>query len=234
MTYKALFLGSIGVVAETSELQREAFNIAFDRFGLDWNWDRDTYYGMLSRLGGQARIAAYAAERGQEVEARAIYATKQSAFQSLLRAKGVAARPGVKDLLKEATAQGLKRAFATSTSAVQVDAVLDGLKSDLPRRQFDFIGDRAMIAMPKPAADIYYKAMQSLDVAPQEVLVVEDTPESAEAALSAGLRVVGFPGCAARERAFPDGVPVVEFLTPMLLRSSPVAQPTIERMVAAE
>ncbi|MEM9855615.1 MAG: hypothetical protein AAF841_14385, partial [Pseudomonadota bacterium] len=53
-----------------------------------------------------------------------------------------------------------------------------------------------------------------------DVLCVEDTPESADAALRAGLNVVGFPGGAAYGRAFPDGVPVGEFLSPMILAGS--------------
>ena len=37
----AILFGSISTVADTSELQREAFNQAFAEHGLDWRWDRD-------------------------------------------------------------------------------------------------------------------------------------------------------------------------------------------------
>lgn len=48
----ALLFGSIGTIADTSELQREAFNAAFLRHGLDWSWDRATYRALLTTAGG--------------------------------------------------------------------------------------------------------------------------------------------------------------------------------------
>ena len=36
---RALLLGSIGVLAETSELQRRAYNTAFVAHGVDWHWN---------------------------------------------------------------------------------------------------------------------------------------------------------------------------------------------------
>ncbi len=39
MKPKAILLGSIGVVAETSDIQRRAYNTAFKEAGLDWVWE---------------------------------------------------------------------------------------------------------------------------------------------------------------------------------------------------
>jgi hypothetical protein len=38
---QTILFGSISTVADTSELQREAFNAAFAEHGLDWRWDPD-------------------------------------------------------------------------------------------------------------------------------------------------------------------------------------------------
>ncbi|MEC7496587.1 MAG: haloacid dehalogenase, partial [Pseudomonadota bacterium] len=35
---RALIFGSIGVLVETSELQRQAYNAAFAAHRLDWHW----------------------------------------------------------------------------------------------------------------------------------------------------------------------------------------------------
>ena len=35
---KSILFGSIGVLVESSEIQRKAFNEAFKEFGLDWYW----------------------------------------------------------------------------------------------------------------------------------------------------------------------------------------------------
>ena len=48
---KALLLGSIGVLAETSELQRRAYNTAFVAHGVDWHWNIATYLPQAARTG---------------------------------------------------------------------------------------------------------------------------------------------------------------------------------------
>ncbi|MEM8591259.1 MAG: HAD-IA family hydrolase [Pseudomonadota bacterium] len=219
MEYRALFFGSIGVVSETSELQRQAFNAAFDRLGLDWHWDREAYARMLHIPGGRQRIAEAADAAGMTdiVDVGAVYAIKQGAFDALVASKGAPARPGVIELMKAAKARGMKRAFVTTTSRRQVDTVFRGLRSALGRSHFDFVGERAIVDEPKPAPEIYHVALSELGLEPEQVLCIEDTPESAQSALEAGIRVIGFPGRAAYAREFPQGVPVVEFLSPALL-----------------
>ena len=53
---KALLLGSIGVLAETSDLQRQAYNEAFAAQGLDWRWNVATYCQNLTTPGGERRL----------------------------------------------------------------------------------------------------------------------------------------------------------------------------------
>ncbi|MEN7547657.1 HAD family hydrolase [Rapidithrix thailandica] len=51
-----------------------------------------------------------------------------------------------------------------------------------------------MVENPKPAPDVYLFAAEKLKVQPEECLVVEDSPSGATAALSAGMKVIGFLG----------------------------------------
>ena len=44
---RAIFFGSIGTMAETSEIQRKAFNKAFKEFGLNWYWNIGNYINMI-------------------------------------------------------------------------------------------------------------------------------------------------------------------------------------------
>jgi len=44
---KSILFGSIGVLVESSEIQRKAFNKAFKEFGLDWYWNVANYIKML-------------------------------------------------------------------------------------------------------------------------------------------------------------------------------------------
>ena len=56
MQFKAMLFGSIGTLAETSDIQRNSFNEAFKISGLDWFWDEDKYRNLLSKSGGTGRI----------------------------------------------------------------------------------------------------------------------------------------------------------------------------------
>ena len=50
------------------------------------------------------------------------------------------------------------------------------------------------VANPKPAPDVYYLALKTLGLAPEQMIVVEDSITGATAAISAGLNVIGFTG----------------------------------------
>ncbi|MEL6585618.1 MAG: HAD-IA family hydrolase [Pseudomonadota bacterium] len=223
MPLTALFFGSIGTLAETSDIQRRAFNLAFRTAGLDWVWDRDSYRRMLTQPGGKARIAAFAERSGDTVDVDALHRAKTEIFAGLVRRQGLAPRAGVQDLLRAAKARGLATGFCTSTGRPQVDLTLAGLAPDVQATDFDWIGDRSQVATGKPAPDIFHRGATTLDVELDRTLVIEDTPESAQAALDAGCRVIGFPGWAAEGRPFPEGVEdVVTRLSPdILLRDGP-------------
>ncbi|MCT0313253.1 HAD family hydrolase [Pseudomonas aeruginosa] len=62
----------------------------------------------------------------------------------------------------------------------------------------ELIGERLasadMVALPKPAPDVYLHAASLLGVAPERCLGVEDSSTGTRAALAAGMRVIGFVG----------------------------------------
>ena len=60
---KALLLGSIGVLAETSELQRRAYNTAFVAHGVDWHWNIATYCRHLATQAARIGCDSLAATR---------------------------------------------------------------------------------------------------------------------------------------------------------------------------
>jgi HAD superfamily hydrolase (TIGR01509 family) len=57
-----------------------------------------------------------------------------------------------------------------------------------------YIYSASMVARGKPAPDLFLHAAQSMGVAPQSCLVIEDSPAGVEAAKKAGMRVFGFVG----------------------------------------
>jgi HAD superfamily hydrolase (TIGR01509 family) len=189
----ALLLGSISTVADTSELQRQAFNQAFEAHGLDWRWDRDQYQAMLSKSGGQARIADYAQSLGQTVDAKAVHETKSRIFQENLAKGGLAPRPGVVESIERVKRSGWKVGLVTTTSPANVSALLDALSPQLAASDFDVIVDAASVEQPKPDAAAYVFALQNLGQVPGECVAVEDNAGGFRAALAAGVPCIAFP-----------------------------------------
>lgn len=86
----------------------------------------------------------------------------------------------------------LTKACASNSYTGYVEAVL--ARTGLAR----FFGDRLFcadrVARPKPAPDVYLAAADTLGVAPQACLVVEDSVAGVAAASAAGMTVLGFIG----------------------------------------
>ena len=189
----ALLLGSISTVADTSELQRQAFNHAFAAHGLGWRWDQDDYRAMLSESGGRNRIAAYARSRGETVDATAVHETKSRIFRELLATAGLAPRPGVADTIKAAKDHGWKLGLVTTTARANVDALLGQLHPQVSDQDFDIIVDSSSVEAPKPEPAAYVFALQGLNEAPGDCVAVEDNFGGVQAAVAAGVPCVAFP-----------------------------------------
>lgn len=189
----ALLFGSISTVADTSELQRQAFNQAFAAYGLDWHWDQDQYRAMLSGNGGQARIADYAQSLGQAVDAKAVHETKSRIFQEGLAKGSLAPRDGVVDAVKGAKDNGFKVGLVTTTSPANVSALLGALSPQLSAGDFDLIVDASSVQRPKPDKAAYVFALEQLGEKPDECVAVEDNVGGVQAAVAAGVPCVAFP-----------------------------------------
>ena len=190
----AVLFGSIGTIADTSELQREAFNEAFREHGLGWNWSRDEYRQLLKDSGGAARIAGYAESRGDQVDAAAVHATKSELFQRKLRASHPAPRPGVVETIEAARGNGFKLALVTTTSADNVTAITEAMRTQVDIESFDLVVDSSSVDQPKPDAEVYAFTLRHLDQQPNECVAVEDNVGGVRAAVSAGLTCIAFPG----------------------------------------
>lgn len=189
----ALLFGSISTLADTSELQRRAFNEAFAAHGLAWTWERHAYAEMLREPGGADRVAAYARERGEEVDADAVRRTKTDFFHKLLASEEVVPRAGVVDTIWAAKNAGCKIGFVTTTSADNVAALLSALRmeSDLP--EFDAVINEELVENPKPDPEAYVTALRMMRQRHTRCVAIEDNVAGVQAAVAAGLPCAVFP-----------------------------------------
>ncbi|CAB4931271.1 unannotated protein [freshwater metagenome] len=189
----AILFGSISTIADTSELQRDAFNRAFQEHGLDWNWSQDDYRELLKKAGGKQRVADKAEQTGEDVDAEAVHATKSRLFQESVKDASLAPRPGVVETIKDAKDAGYKIALVTTTSKENVDAVVDALGGAVDRSDFDLLVSITDVDRPKPDDSAYLYALSSLGEDAGASVAIEDNLDGVQAARSAGIAVAAFP-----------------------------------------
>ena len=191
---KAILFGSIGTLIETSDLQREAFNQAFNEAGLDWYWDQADYTKLLKKSGGTKRIEDFAEKNNTNVDAKKIRERKTQIYNDKINSNLISPREGVLDVLDYALKNKIKIGFVTSTTLDNIDAVFKTLNNQIKKNYFDFIGNNKLIKEAKPAPDIYIKALNSLELNSSECIAIEDSVESALSAYRAKIKCIAFPG----------------------------------------
>lgn len=95
-------------------------------------------------------------------------------------------KKGVEHFLDVCVKRGIKLGIATSNSRFLYDAVSNHLGLD---KYFDCVLTGSEILNGKPAPDVYLKAAERLNVAPERCLVFEDITKGIEAGHNAGMRV---------------------------------------------
>ena len=179
---KALLFGSIGVIAETSELQRQAYNMAFAEHGLDWYWNVANYCRLLNDPGGVKRLTLYAGGSVAPDLIQSIHQAKEVFFETLMM-KGIAPRQGVVSCLENCAKQNIKVGFITTTSQRNIDNLAKALSRHIDFTCFDLITTKKDVLEEKPNSAIYRFAVTKLGVAPEDAVAIEDTEPNQEAAL---------------------------------------------------
>ncbi len=192
---RALIFDVDGTLAETEDLHRQGFNRAFAALGLPWHWSPDFYGELLKVMGGKERLVHYI-ERFHPDEAAALKARmpeihdlKTRFYGELAESGGLALRPGVRRLVEQARAQGVRLAVATTTSRPNIDLLLR-LNFGPDAQPFDAIAAGDEAAQKKPAPDIFALAVHRLGIDPSEAIAFEDSAAGIRSALGAGLPVL--------------------------------------------
>ena len=195
MSIEALVFDVDGTLADTEEVHRMAFNLAFGQLGLDWHWEQAEYRSLLSVTGGKERMNAYidslplGASEKKRLRERVpeVHAAKTQHYTDIARRGGIALRPGVLRFLEEAQNAGLRLAIASTTTAVNIDALLQATLGPRGLTMFDVIACGDQVRAKKPASDIYLLALDTLGVPPERAIAIEDSPNGLRSALGAGL-----------------------------------------------
>jgi HAD superfamily hydrolase (TIGR01509 family) len=98
--------------------------------------------------------------------------------------------PGIEALMREAAQRGLLLGVASNSGNGWVE---DGLRRLGLRELISAVVTRDMVINPKPAPDIYLKAVQTLGVEPRSAVALEDSEPGCRAARAAGIPTIAIP-----------------------------------------
>jgi len=220
---QALIFDVDGTLADTESAHRAAFNDAFKEFGLDWHWSEALYTKLLDVSGGKERILHY--WRSVQPDLREVgnfalqdtvnrlHELKTAAYEQAVNDGAVVLRPGVLKLINNAFEQGLSLAIATTTSPVNILALLRKAIGPDWRDFFLAIGDASTAPLKKPHPQVYLQMLESLKLEPREALAFEDSSNGLRAATAAGLVTVVTPTQFTVHHDFREAMRVVTQLT---------------------
>ncbi len=200
---RALIFDVDGTLADTESAHCAAFNQAFAEFGLDWHWDEALYTELLNISGGKERLLHYwktTRPDVRELDAMALQDTvarlhelKTAAYERAVQDGAVQLRPGVLRLIESAYQDGLRLAIATTTSPVNIAALLRTAIGPDWAHYFMVIEDASTAQRKKPDPQVYRQTLERLQLPASACLAIEDSANGLQAATGAGLATVITP-----------------------------------------
>ena len=197
-----------GTLAETErDGHLVAFNAALAELDLPWRWTKQRYGELLRVAGGYERLlfdmesqpAAPEGESERRALAERIHRLKNRKYAALVAGGALPLRPGVRELFDDCADAGVRMAIATTTSRGNVAALLNAHLGDDWQRRFAAVVCAEDAPTKKPDPQVYRVALESLQLAAQDTVAIEDSPAGLEAARAAGVHVV-----VVRSRYFQD------------------------------
>lgn len=215
---RALIFDVDGTLSETEETHRRAFNRAFENAGLAWHWDRDLYARLLEVTGGKERIRYYIESfggQGAPADALdtfipALHADKTAAYTDMVTSGEMELRPGIRELINDAQASGIRLAIATTTTPANIDALLGATLGGC--EDFEVICAGDSVPNKKPAPDVYELALEKLGLPASACVALEDSRNGLLSAVAAGIPTVVTPGIYTASQDFSEAALVVDDL----------------------
>ena len=126
--------------------------------------------------------------------------------EEIIRRESPILKPGVLELLAFLEEKGIRLAVASSTNQ---QGTREHLAESRILDRFEVVVGGDMVTNGKPHPDIFLKAAETLGLAPEACIVVEDSPAGIRAAHAAGMKAVLVPDQAAITQEIIDMADVV-------------------------
>jgi len=177
-----------GLLFDTERAYCEANVEAAAEEGIELDWDV-----LLESVGTSGldfgRLVKSAPE-GKKFDIKKIIHDSYIARMERFFVEGAPKKPGVEQLLSYLEQQGVRKIVATTTARPRASKIL-GASGILERFEYITCGDE--VSRPKPAPDVFLKALERSGVSADRAIILEDSINGCIAADAAGIRCVVIP-----------------------------------------
>jgi HAD superfamily hydrolase (TIGR01509 family) len=184
---KAIFFDLDGTIVDTNFLWLSAVGTVLENLGINWATDENKYEpGKDLSEQWKRLIKRYSIKTDKKPEI--LVKETNEAFLKLLSGFDLETRDGFWEFLYEIqTEKKLKAVLLTNSHKEVATQILTKINAE---NSFDLILYGDEVKKPKPDPEIFNKALETLKLKPEEVLVFEDSVDGVEAARLANLGVV--------------------------------------------
>ncbi|KAL6337894.1 hypothetical protein AAG906_002359 [Vitis piasezkii] len=243
-TLQALIFDCDGVILESEDLHRRAYNDAFSHFNVrcpsspsqhPLNWDSHFYDQLQNRIGGgKPKMRWYFKEYGwpsstvfdtppEDDGDRAklidiLQDWKTERYKEIIKSGTVEPRPGVLRLMEETKAAGIKLAVCSAATKSSVILCLENLIGIERFQGLDCFLAGDDVKEKKPDPSIYQTAVKRLGVSEKDCLVVEDSVIGLQAATGAGMSCVITYTSSTADQDFKDAIAIYPDLSNVRLK----------------
>lgn len=195
---EALIFDCDGVLVDTErDGHRVAFNKAFAEKEIETSWSIEEYKELVKIAGGKERMKYFFNENGwpenypdREQLIIDLHHLKTRIFMELVESGALPLRPGIKRIVDEAIANGIKLAICSTSSEKGVNLIVEKLLGEGRKACFSGIFAGDVVSRKKPDPEIYKLCEKTLGLKPENCFVVEDSRNGLLAAKAAGFNCV--------------------------------------------
>ena len=184
---KACIFDLDGVIVDTAVYHYKAWKRLANELGFDFTEEDNEKLKGVSRVRSLELILGWGGVTKTAAEQQELATRKNDWYVDMInQMKPDEILPGAKEFVETCRAAGIKTALGSASKNSMT--ILDKINMTV---LFDAVIDGNKVSKAKPDPEVFLKGAEAVGAAPNECVVFEDAIAGVEAAINAGMKVVG-------------------------------------------
>ena len=184
---KACIFDLDGVIVDTAVYHYKAWKRLANELGFDFTEEDNEKLKGVSRVRSLELILGWGGVTKTAAEQQELATRKNDWYVDMInQMKPDEILPGAKEFVETCRAAGIKTALGSASKNSMT--ILDKINMTV---LFDAVIDGNKVSKAKPDPEVFLKGAEAVGVVPNECVVFEDAIAGVEAAINAGMKVVG-------------------------------------------